>query len=132
MLVLRKIHPLSWNCFFFFPCPRAIMTFCSWIVFGISETGDVLFDDVYGIFNWRIICFRVIYTFPHLFPNRKNFFCNSHFPLNFNNVKKFEHLLTSEALCNRNIFTEFITRLQISECLVYNVWAVWNKRVLGV
>ena len=32
-----------------------------------------------------------------------------------------------ETLCNRYIFIKFVTRFQISKCLVHNVWTSWFK-----
>ena len=46
--------------------------------------------------------------------------------LNFNNVKKSEHFLAWETLCNKKICIEFILSFQISKHLVYNVW-VWTS-----
>ena len=86
MLVLQKIHHLKLQ-LFFFPCPGAIITFSSLIIYGTSETRAVSFNTVLCTLNGSLtesysVSFEIIFCeyFPqhpdvHQYLKNLSFLC---------------------------------------------------------
>ena len=109
-----------------------VLTLLASCIWNLGNKGCLILCSsvyVWGIFNQHMIyTISMIYTFTHFFPTRNNFLSSARtFSLNFNNVRKSVYFLAWDALCNRNIFIEFIMRFQLSKCLAYDMWENWFK-----